>query len=134
VTVEPSVVIDTDVASRIMRTTLPEDLRQSLADASLRLTFVTVGELLRGAVHAGWGERRVSALDDWLGRRDTIAGDATVARAWGEITGRALAAGRPLPANDAWVAACCLAHGLPLATLNVRDYERVEGLRLVSRG
>jgi hypothetical protein len=52
-----------------------------------------------------------------------------MARRWGEITGRALRAGRPLPANDAWVAACCLSYGVPLATLNTRDFAAIAGLR-----
>jgi predicted nucleic acid-binding protein len=40
-----------------------------------------------------------------------------------------------LPANDTWNAACCLAEGVSLATLNVKDYwdlaER-SGLRLIT--
>jgi len=44
---------------------------------------------------------------------------------------RPCAAGRR-PANDAWIAACCLVEGLPLATRNVRDYaEFVAHERLV---
>ncbi|MDQ3222932.1 MAG: hypothetical protein M3Q75_05580 [Gemmatimonadota bacterium] len=30
--------------------------------------------------------------------------------------------GRPRPQNDSWVAACCIANELPLATLNTKDY------------
>ena len=30
---------------------------------------------------------------------------------------------RPRPTNDSWTAACCVARGLPLATLNVKDFE-----------
>ncbi len=125
------VVIDTDVASRLMRDSLPGELRSRLTDVVMCVTFVTVGELFRGAVHARWGARRVATLTDWLTRVTTIPGEAAVARRWGEITGRALAAGRPLPANDAWIAACCLTHVVPLATLNRRDYDRIEDLRLV---
>jgi toxin FitB len=32
------------------------------------------------------------------------------------------AAGRSHPINDTWIAACCLAEGLPLATLNNKDF------------
>jgi predicted nucleic acid-binding protein len=43
---------------------------------------------------------------------------------------------RPLhPINDTWIAACCLAEGLPLATLNVKDYTDVatyHGLTLIT--
>ncbi|MBA2766958.1 MAG: helix-turn-helix domain-containing protein, partial [Solirubrobacterales bacterium] len=65
----------------------------------------------------------------WLSNFEPIPGDRAVAERWGEITGHAIATGRPRPANDAWIAACCLTHGLPLATLNPRDYEGITGLR-----
>lgn len=132
-TAEPEFVVDTDVVSRIVRRDLPGGLWARLEDASLLVTFITVGELLRGSVHAGWGARRLSALSAWLDR-DVIVGDTAVARTWGAITGQALKAGRPLPVNDAWIAACCVTHGLPLATLNRRDYHSVEGLRLLTPG
>jgi predicted nucleic acid-binding protein len=46
----------------------------------------------------------------------------------------ALLRARPRPVDDSWVAACCLTRGLPLATLNVKDYtdySEHEGLELV---
>lgn len=131
---ERVVVIDTDVASLLLRRALPEGLRSALTGVFLRVTFVTVGELFRGATHAGWGRRRVSELTDWLSRVESIPGDGAVAERWGEITGRALAAGRPVPANDGWIAACCVTHGLPLATLNLRDYAGIRGLRVITPG
>jgi predicted nucleic acid-binding protein len=42
--------------------------------------------------------------------------------------------GRPRPANDTWIAACCLVHSVPLATLNHKDfadYAAHEGMTLV---
>lgn len=36
--------------------------------------------------------------------------------------------------NDTWIAACCLARDLPLATLNLKDYADFtehEGLRVI---
>jgi predicted nucleic acid-binding protein len=127
-----SIVIDTDVASRLMRRTVPASVAARLAGATLVVTFVTVGELHRGAGHAGWGARRLAALDRWLTRVVILPADAGVARHWGEITGTALRTGRPLPANDAWVAACCLAYDAALATLNKRYFAGIDGLRLVS--
>jgi toxin FitB len=41
---------------------------------------------------------------------------------WGEPSARATQRGRARPVNDTRVAACCLAYGLPLATLNVKDF------------
>ncbi len=127
------IVADTDVASLLMRGTLPEPLDKRIRAAHLLVTFVTVGELFRGAAHARWGQRRLAALAGWLRRMHILEGSEDVARRWGVITGEALRSGRPLPANDAWVAACCLEHGVPLATLNVRHYAQIQQLDLIAR-
>ncbi len=37
--------------------------------------------------------------------------------------GRRCPGGRPRPVNDTWIVAYCLASGLPLATLNTKDFE-----------
>ncbi len=124
--------LDTDVVSRLMRETLPAPVARRLRGVTPCVTFVTVGELFRGAAHAGWGTRRVTALERWLERVIVIPADQATARRWGEITGRALRAGAPLPANDAWIAACCLTHDTPLATLNSRHFEGIDSLRLVT--
>lgn len=37
--------------------------------------------------------------------------------------------------NDTWIAAICLTHGIPLATLNVKDFEdfgTCHGLELIT--
>jgi 2-polyprenyl-3-methyl-5-hydroxy-6-metoxy-1,4-benzoquinol methylase len=48
--------------------------------------------------------------------------DQRVAIRWGEIQAYAQLRGRPRPANDSWIAACCLAREQPLATFNIKDY------------
>ncbi len=127
-----AVVMDTDVASRLMRKTLPATVADRLAGLMPAVTFVTVGELFRGAIHARWGERRVRELDRWLSRLVALPADRAVAQRWGELTGHALQLGRPLPANDAWIAACCLIHEAPLATLNPRDFVDIPGLQVLT--
>jgi predicted nucleic acid-binding protein len=48
------------------------------------------------------------------------------------MTGALLRAGRPLPVNDSWIAACCLHHDVPLVTHNPGDFAGIEGLRLIT--
>ena len=60
--------------------------------------------------------------------------DQHVATRWGELQAYAQLRGRPRPANDSWIAACCLVRELPLATFNIKDYADFaehEGLELV---
>ena len=47
--------------------------------------------------------------------------DKHVATRWDEIQACAQLRGRPRPANDSWIAACCLVRQLPLATFNIND-------------
>ena len=57
-----------------------------------------------------------------------------VARIWGRISAAAIQRGRPRPANDTWIAACALTYGLPLATLNAKDFKDFaehDGLNLI---
>jgi predicted nucleic acid-binding protein len=84
--------------------------------------------------HAAVGAVRRAELDSWLATRPTLPYSDEVARTWGEISAHAARRGRPRPQNDTWVAACCLVYELPLATLNVKDfddYAEHEGLTLI---
>lgn len=81
------------------------------------------------------GGRSRQALADWLSPLAVIPGDDAVAVVWGRLSAAAHQRGRPRPTNEMWIAACCLVHDLPLATLNVKDYlDSVEhdGLRLIT--
>ena len=96
------------------------------------VTFVTVGELFKGAFKAGWGQRRIEALETWLRKVVVLPYTGEVSRAWGRVCASCEAKGVRIAANDAWIAACCLSSDLPLMTLNRRHFEAVEGLRLAN--
>ncbi len=128
------VVLDTDVASGILKERLPAALERRLAGRRLAVSFVTVGELTQWRYLRGWGEQRAAGLNRFFARVVILPYDQRVAVRWGEIQAYAQLRGRPRPTNDAWIAACCLAHDVPLATLNVKDFADFaehEGLELV---
>jgi predicted nucleic acid-binding protein len=95
------------------------------------ITFVTVGELFKGAYKANWGQRRFERLEAWLHNVLVLPYDADVARTWGRLVAERERQGRPVSANDAWIAACCLSRGLPLMTLNRAHFEGIPGLNLL---
>jgi toxin FitB len=128
------VVLDTDVASLIIKQQLPATLLRQLVGAQTGITFVTLGELTRWATMRQWGGPRRADLMRWLAARPTLPYTDEIARTWGEISGYAARRGRPRPQNDTWIAACCLVYDLPLATLNVKDFKDFaehEGLILI---
>jgi len=129
------IVLDTDVSSLLLKRTLPPALLAELAPHEPAITFVTVGELRKWSVVRELGTRRSAELEAWVAARPTIPAGADVARTWGEIVGYAERRGRPRPVNDSWIAACCLTHRLPLATLNAadfQDYADYEGLQIIT--
>lgn len=117
------VVLDTDVASGILRDRLSPALTARITGAVWFVSFVTVGELWQWADARSWGRRSRAELEHFLDRTVAIDSDEVVSREWGRAAAAARARGRPRPANDSWTAACCVARGLPLATLNVKDFE-----------
>jgi predicted nucleic acid-binding protein len=71
-----------------------------------------VGDALGGIVAARRVDR--SATRPAVRRRDRT--DV------GKMSAGAQLRGRPRPQNDAWIAACCVRHGVPLVTLNTKDF------------
>ena len=130
-----AIVLDTDVSSQILRRTLPTPLAGRLAGMDLCVSFVTVGELWKWAELRAWGARSRAELTDFLINVVILPSGESVARRWGFMTAAAQRRGRTPPTNDSWIAASCLAHGLPLATLNAKDSHDLvdhEGLTLLS--
>jgi len=131
--VQPAV-LDTDVASLLHRRKLMGPLVTRLIGREPLITFVTLGELTKWAEIRHWGSHRREELAGWLAGIPVLPGDEAVAAVWGRLSAAAVQRGRPRPVNDMWVAACCLTHEAPLATLNLKDYEDFKqhhGLRIL---
>jgi predicted nucleic acid-binding protein len=95
------------------------------------LSVITLAELRHGVRRLADGSRR-QRLDAWLSdelplRFDgrLLAIDQTVADRWGEVVAEREAAGRPIGAMDAFIAATANVHELALVTRNERDFESV---------
>jgi len=115
------ILLDTDVVSLLMKGYL--DPAASGLDAyDWCLSYITVGELAKGITMANWGLRRWTELSDWLGHVVILPIDLRVSYTWGQLASAAQHRGRPRPVNDMWIAAVSIAHGIPLATRNVKDY------------
>ncbi len=92
------------------------------------LSVITIGELRKG-IEKLPSSRRKERLRAWLadellvrfsGR--ILSLDIDVMLAWGELTGRLEARGKPLPAIDSLIAALALHHTCHLVTRNEADF------------
>ena len=93
------------------------------------ISVVTLAELRYGVERLAAGSRR-SRLEEWLrnelplrfeGRVLSI--DPVIADCWGQVVARAEAAGRPIGAMDAWLAATVEVRRMTLVTRNTSDFE-----------
>lgn len=115
-------ILDTDVASAVLRNRTSDRFRASTANKTICITFVTLGELTKWTIVRSWGSSRLADFMRWRSRVVVLPYNTAVATTWGEIQARAQHRGRPRPVNDSWIAACALAFGLQLATYNTKDF------------
>jgi toxin FitB len=116
------IVLNTDVVSLYRAGRLPAGFARQVVTNDISIAFATAGELWKGALAKRWGDARRGGLDLWLAETKTVSADLAVAQVWGTLTTAAQRRGRPRPLNDTWIAACCIEAGLPLLTLNRRDF------------
>jgi tRNA(fMet)-specific endonuclease VapC len=127
-----AVVLDTDVWSFLFKgDSRAEQYRPYLEDNVLCISFQTVAELYQWIETAGWGETRRERLHRWLRRFQVLGYDDATALVWARIRSSREKQGRPLSAQDAWVAACAMRHGSTLLTHNAGDYEGIQDLDMV---
>src|SRR5882724_12007501 len=106
---------------------LPPRLAARLVGKQPILTFVTAGELARWTKLRHRGPGNLAMPGSWLAGKPVIPGSKAIAAVWGGLPAAAIQRGRPRPVNDTWVAACCRAYQLPLATFSLKDFKDFAG-------
>lgn len=128
-----AVLIDTSVVIDAERRRAP--LEALAGEQERAVSVVTASELLHGVHRASdpaLRMRRHAFVESVLERLEPIPITARVARAHAEIWARLEADGTLIGAHDLWIAATAVAHGMRVATVNVRRFERVPGLELLA--
>ncbi len=126
-----SYLLDTNVVSEWVKPKPAESVVRWLAEVDEDQVFMSVvsfAELRRGVELLSRGRRR-ERLEKWLAdeltprfRGRVLLVDLPIADAWGRISARAARIGRTLGSMDGFFGATAIAHGLTLATRNVRDF------------
>ena len=102
-------------------------------DDSLCMSFVTWAELLKGA-------ERSARRDAVRGRLEALArqvpvlfdADPRMCAHYAMHSTQLKAAGTPIGGNDLWIACHALAQDATLVTNNLREFQRIAGLRLAN--
>ena len=97
------------------------------------LSVISASELLHGvhrAVSPKTKAKRLAFVEGVLAAFPVLAIDLATARSHAQLWADLARRGKMIGVHDAWLAATCLAHGLRLATFNVRDFKKAPGLDL----
>jgi toxin FitB len=117
-------VLDTDVASLSIKGRLSRSMEARLARSGLvAVSFATVGELVQWTEMYDWAPKRKDGVTAFLASVVKLPYSERTAHTWGRISAAAKRRGRSIADNDTWIAASCIARGLPLATRNVKHFE-----------
>lgn len=125
-----SLVIDTNVVSYLLKNdSRAEKYKPHLEGCRGCLSFMSVAELYRWAIHNQWQQQRVEILRGELRQYVVLPYDDQTAWEWARIMS---IKGRPIAPSDAWIAASALRHGIPLVTHNYRHFANIPELQLIT--
>jgi len=127
------VIVDTDVASFLFKgDTRAQLYRQHLQGKTLALSFMTVAELYQWAFMRNWNAHNLARLEERMQTYVIVPYDAELCRRWAKVCVERQRLGRPISAQDAWIAATAIRHNCLLVTHNRDDFADVAGLTVVS--
>ena len=98
-------------------------------DDELCISAITLAELEYGASNSSDEERNRESLYDFLRGLMVMPFDSAAAREYGDIRAYLRRKGTPVGSNDMLIAAHARSLGLTLVTNNIREFERIEGLK-----
>ncbi len=126
---------DTDVCIKLLKKK-DRSLAKRFRDVheTFALSDVTVFELYSGAQKYDDRLRRIAVIEEFLGLLPVLPFNSDAARHAGEIRGRLEMKGLKIGAYDVQLAGIARSRGLIIATGNVREFQRVEGLRVEKWG
>ena len=128
------IVVDTDVVSYIFNGHTQADyFRPFLENKTLAISFMTVAQLFYGAYHAGWGNNRLTRLENHLKNYVVLPYDYEVCLKWAMVK-RDSEGRHTIEHSDCWIAACALRHDCALATNNGKHFKHIKELDVISPG
>lgn len=96
----------------------------------LCISSITLAELLHGVEKSTQAEHNLRQVEDFVSRLDILEYAAKAAAHYGDIRANLEKQGKTIGVNDLYIAGHARSEGLILVTNNIKEFERVEGLRL----
>ena len=122
--------LDTNLCIRVLRDR-PASLRPRFNDAAdaLCISTIILSELLHGAARSARPDHNRREVERFAARLEVLPLDADAAAHAADIRAALEARGTPIGGYDLLIAGHARSRGLVLVTGNLREFNRVEGLR-----
>ncbi|RUJ45759.1 tRNA(fMet)-specific endonuclease VapC [Pseudomonas aeruginosa] len=110
----------------------PEQVREAFKRHSgqMSISTVTLMELIYGAEKSANPERNLADVEGFAARLEVLPYDTQAAAHSGQLRAELARMGKPIGPYDQMIAGHARAQGLILVTNNLREFERVPGLRV----
>lgn len=96
----------------------------------LCISSITLAELFHGAEKSVKPDHNLRQIEDFVSRLEVLEYGSKAASHYGDIRSVLERKGTTIGVNDLHIAGHARSEGLTLVTNNLREFERVEGLRL----
>ncbi len=124
------IVVDTDIIIDYLKKRQPgaELLKKAYLKHRIHITSITVYELLYGVQRSG----KTGLIDRLLRFVTVVPLDEVAAGKAAAIHYSLRSKGMDIGVKDSFIAGICEAHNMPLLTRNVKHFNRIPGLKLLS--
>jgi tRNA(fMet)-specific endonuclease VapC len=96
------------------------------------ISSITLAELLHGVEKTAMPDHNLRQIEDFISRLEVLEYGGKAAAHYGEIRADLERRGTPIGVNDLHIAGHSRSEGLTLVSNNLREFERVDALRLVN--
>ena len=125
--------LDTNIVSYVIKRRPVELLEVFNQHArQMCISSITLAELLHGVEKSAMPDHNLRQVEDFISRLEVLTYGSKAATHYGDIRPDLERKGTPIGVNDLHIAGHARSEGLTLVTNNLREFERVEALRLVN--
>lgn len=95
----------------------------------MAISTITIGELIYGAERSSNPQKNLLDIEGLVARLEVLDFDQVAAEHFGDIRANLYSKGTPIGPYDMMLSGHARAHGLIMVTNNLKEFERVAGLR-----
>jgi tRNA(fMet)-specific endonuclease VapC len=123
--------LDTNIVIYVIKRR-PLELREVFNQhtGQMCVSSITLAELLHGVEKSSMPDLNLLQVENFISRMDVLPYGVKAAAHYGQIRADLEKKGTPIGINDIHIAGHARSEGLMLITNNVREFERVEALRI----